>query len=266
MTSTSLLSELNLFPNREKDLRTVTRYSLYDTMWYRTNLWGHSRRVAWITECIAALAQRVFGDSFDADRAIALALVHDDGEIIFGDVQAGNKSKMSKEELAAVEQEERDALEQLALRYPKTLGNFNYKSLLLEAVDRDSLEALVVTWADKYDAFGEALHELYAGNMFWTKNVENEYGKIPLPTQYYDSFFTSFEEKFPMSKKLFAEKDPWFSVPETVNEIEIAKNHDEHTDTSIREAKGYQSYDQWIQLTLERGTKEDISNLYNRKE
>lgn len=266
MLTEQFLKELSLFSGREAGLRSVKRYSLYRTMWYRTDLWGHTRRVAWIVEELIPLAQKVFNESFDPAKAVALALVHDDAEIVFGDIQAGNKAKMSKEELAKVEQLERNAIEELIKKSPSQLGGYSYKELLLEAIGKTSLEYIVVSWADKYDAFCEALHELYAGNTLWTINVENEYGKIDLPTEYYIKYFRSFEQKFPQSKALLLEKHTWLTLPEEPNILSIVKEHTEHTEDSLKKSKNYYPYDQWIDLTLKRGNQEDVKNLYIRKE
>lgn len=261
-----LLEELHSFPEREKNLRAITRYSLYKTMWYRSNLWSHSRRVAWITEEIVPIASEVLGSSFDPQKAIAIALVHDDAEILFGDIQAGNKAKMSQDELNDIKKLEKDAVQQLSLTYPQNLGTYNYKSLLLEAAEKSSLEAMIVNWADKYDAFGEALHEIYSGNTLWTKNVENKYGKISLPTEYYINYFNSFEKQFPSIAPLLLQKNSWLSIPDDPRIENILTLSKEHTLTSLHEKKGYIPYDQWVDITLRYGTEEDISNLYIKKE
>lgn len=266
MNVPELLNELNFFQGRETGLRSVWRYSLYSKMWYRTNLWTHSRRVAWMVEEMIPTAQRVFGDSFDPKRAVALALVHDDAEILFGDIQAGNKAKMSNEELEKIKQQELDAINELASGYPAMIGGYSYKSLLLEAVEKKSNECVLLNWADKYDAFCEALHELYAGNVAWTVNVENEYGKIALPTEYYMDYFRSFQKKFPTSAELFLEGSSWLLVPQEPDLSLIIKSASLHTETSLVTPKGYTAYDQWVALTLREGTSEDRADLVIRKE
>ena len=235
-------------------------------MWYRSNLWSHSRRVAWITEEIVSIASEVLSSSFDPQKAIAIALVHDDAEIVFGDIQAGNKAKMTQEELSEIKKLERDAIQQLSLTYPKNLSVYNYESLLLEAAEKSSLESMIVNWADKYDAFGEALHEIYSGNTLWTKNVENKYGKISLPTEYYINYFNKFDKQFPAITPLLLKKNLWLSIPVDPHIENILPISKEHTLASLHEHKGYAPYDQWVAITLRHGTEEDISNLYIKKE
>jgi len=266
MTSEQFLKELDSFQDRENGLRNVKRYSLYHTMWYRTDLWTHTRRVAWIVEELIILAKKVFRESFDPEKAIALALVHDDAEMIFGDIQAGNKAKMSEGQFKEVENLERNAIKDLAKKYPAQLGKYNYEELLLEAVDQTSLELMIVSWADKYDAFCEALHEIYAGNKLWTINVKNEYGKIDLPTEYYMKYFNSFDRKFPRSSELFPERSSWFIIPNEPKIFDIVNQNSIHTEESLKTKKDYYPYDQWIALTFNKGTEEDKKNLYINKE
>ena len=122
MSYEKIIAELHNFPDREKNLRSVTRYSLYHTVWYRTDLWTHSRRVGWIVEQLNPIAEKIFGENFDSEKAFALGMVHDDAETIFGDIQAGYKANMTKEELEEVGQLERNAIKTLASKSPKYIG------------------------------------------------------------------------------------------------------------------------------------------------
>jgi 5'-deoxynucleotidase YfbR-like HD superfamily hydrolase len=172
---------LATFPHREERLKEITRYSMFTVMLYRPNLWNHARHVSWLTREMEPHATAVFGGAYNSDKAFAIALVHDDAEMITGDIQAGNKSKMSQAELARIDQQEQEAIDELASRSPKNVGPFLYRDLLQEALDRTSLEAQVGMFADKLDAFGETLHEIYAGNPYFVREIVNEYGVIPTP-------------------------------------------------------------------------------------
>ena len=66
----------------------ITRFSLYKVMFYRSNLFNHAWHVAWLVDEIAPFAMKKF-PQFDSEKAQMLALVHDDAEIIIGDIQAG---------------------------------------------------------------------------------------------------------------------------------------------------------------------------------
>lgn len=185
------------FVGRDDDLRGVERYSNFSVMFYRSNLYTHSHRVAALVRKINPLAKKVLGDTYDPKKAEIIALVHDDAEIVFGDIQAGNKRKMTPAQLKEVKRAEQEAIKTIAKRFPLEVGGYNYKQLLKEYEEYSSLESQVVCYADKYDALGEALHEVYAGNNSFTTNIVNEYGLIPTPFEYYTEYFSSFSKKFP---------------------------------------------------------------------
>lgn len=209
----SVASQVDIFKNftgRESDLRSITRYDLYDVMLYRTNLYTHSHRVAALVRAMSMSADATFGESYDPRKAEILAYVHDDAEIIFGDVQAGNKSKMTPDQLAAVLAAEVQAIDGISARYPETIEKYVYRELLLETIDKNSIEAQLVCYADKYDAMGEAMHEVVAGNHSFATNVVNEYGTIPTPLEYYYNCFLTVFEKLPLLKPLQNTGDIFF--------------------------------------------------------
>lgn len=237
---------LNLFKdfhNRETKLRAITRYSSYPVMFYRTNLWTHSKRVAWITKAIAPGAQNVWSD-FNLEKAILMALCHDDQEIIMGDILAGNKAKMSAEQLAEVAKIEADAIDQITAQFPEKIGNYTYKELLTEIAEIKTPEAIVVKYADKMDGFGEGLHEVFANNPHFKTNLKNEYGVIPTPCEYYLDYFKKFTKNLPTSKT-------WLNTAkgDFMNTIEL---------DSI--------YNSWKELTLTQNDVEEKTNLLTQKE
>lgn len=85
-----------------------------------------------------------------------------------------------------------------------------YKSLLEEAENHTSPESVVVCYADKHGALGEALHEIHAGNHRFMTPIVNEYGAIPLPTEYYLQYLQGFVDKFPAANALV--KQPHHSL------------------------------------------------------
>src|SRR3989344_3516771 len=99
------------FYGREDELKKVIRYHKYVPMFYRTNLQMHSNRVLWLVEDLIPLAKKVYGSKFDIEKARTLAKVHDDAEVITGDVQLGHKLQMSSSELANVHSDEASAIE-----------------------------------------------------------------------------------------------------------------------------------------------------------
>jgi 5'-deoxynucleotidase YfbR-like HD superfamily hydrolase len=254
------------FVGREMDLRAVSRYSLYEIMLYRTNLWTHSHRVAALVRAINPVAVRVFGAAYDPRKAELMAHVHDDAEIIFGDIQAGNKSKMTAEQLQKIKAEEKRAIDVITKKLPKKVGGYSYSQLLTEMADHSSLEAQIVSYADKYDALGEALHEIFAGNHHFITRIENEYGQIPIPTEYYAKYFQDFADKFPATRQLLKQQHALFEPVENRDYSAVALVGKPHTERSIRELTPDPHYNNWRQLVLDNTNNEVRRDLYIQKE
>ena len=211
------MNNLSDFTDRERDLRHITRWSINPVMFFRSNLWDHARHVAWLVEEINPYAVQVFGSEYDPHKAQLLALVHDDAEIITGDVQAGNKLKMTTSQLQEIEAQEMAAIEKLAVRFPTNLGGYVYKELLIEALHKTSREAQVVMLADKLDAYGEVLHEIYAGNPYFVKSPVTEYGTIVPAYQFYLDYFAHFLKRYPTLTPLFQQKAWFFQQPQPLD-------------------------------------------------
>lgn len=254
------------FTGREDDLRSITRYSLYDVMFYRTNLLTHSERVAALVRAINPAAMRAFGADYDPKKAEIMAHVHDDAEIIFGDVQAGNKSRMTKEQLAAVHAAEKSAIDEIANRFPTSVGGYSYKQLLSETADKDTTEAQIVCYADKYDAMGEAMHEIYAGNQRFATNVVNEFGSIPTPLEYYADYFANVRRKLPRIGVLLDTAEAIFAPVEMPPFREIVQNGTPHTVESLKIPTQQIHYDNWLTVMLADSCEEVVHDLYAQKE
>lgn len=249
-------AELEKFAGRAADLQAVVRYHIYPVMMYRTNLLIHSRRVAWIMDELAPVAKRVFG-RYDARRARMMTLVHDDAEIVMGDVQAGNKGNMTKAQLAEVDEMEARAIDVITARFPKTVAGYNYRELQEEAAAHDTVESQVLQFADKFDAIGEALHEVFAGNTVFVTHITNQFGKIPTPVQYYLAWFKRYPDKFPQMKPLLESGEPMLQPMPDLDYTLVAHQGRRHTPGSFRSSSGYRPYDLWKQVTLKyAGTKE----------
>jgi 5'-deoxynucleotidase YfbR-like HD superfamily hydrolase len=251
---------------RDEDLRGVSRYSLYKVMLYRTNLYTHSHRVAALVRAMNPVAVSVFGAKYDPRKAELIAYVHDDAELVFGDVQAGNKSKMTAEQLQQVKEAEERAIQEIARRFPTNIDRYSYQQLLIEAADYSSLEAQVVCYADKYDALGEALHEVFAGNHHFTTNVVNEYGRIPTPPEYYAGYFGAYAGKFPEMRPLLGKPFAMFEpIPDRDYSL-IVREGKPHVAGSSAKSTDDLHYDTWRQIVWE-GTNDEVRrDLYVQKE
>ncbi|KKQ87896.1 MAG: hypothetical protein UT09_C0008G0001, partial [Parcubacteria group bacterium GW2011_GWF2_38_8] len=160
---------LHGFDGREEELGRIKRYIHEKTpvMYYRTTDIIHSRRVLWHLEEALSDIVLIYEKKFDVDFARTLALVHDDVEIITGDVQLRDKEKMTKKELESLAKREREAIPKIVEMYSAIANGYDYEVLLYAAKDKTRLEAQFVSFFDKFDGAGEAWHELWAGNNYF---------------------------------------------------------------------------------------------------
>lgn len=253
-------------PSRRADaLRQVTRYRLFKIMYYRTNLLTHSRRVSWHVRALLPYLLGVFGKRFDADRAVAIALVHDDHEIVLGDVQLANKLRMTPAQLVKLDQVERRAIATTAGRFPDRLKSWRYEDLLLEKLAMKTLESQIVTYLDKFEAFGEALHELFAGNRCFAAQPTNHLGTHPIPTQVYASVFSDYPQRYPATAPAFAaRKQPFHSLAIDANAV--AERGQPHTLADLAAPSGYPPYDYWRRVLIEYANEHELANLTRQKE
>jgi 5'-deoxynucleotidase YfbR-like HD superfamily hydrolase len=250
-------------PEREQRLKEIFRFSLFKTALYRANLWEHEHRVSWLVEELAPLLASHL--TFDAEKARTLALVHDDPELITGDVQAGRKAQMTKEQLAELDRAEEAAIAKIAEEYPKEINGFNYRELLLMALRKDTPEAQVVSYADKLDAYCESVHESLAGNYtIFTSMI------------FYGRFFAQVRARLPILASAFdaAVKspliDPFIVSPPDGVEITVddyRRFFGPYTEEAIKTDTGYfPFYDAWKQIVLAKGGEEGKSWLLTQRE
>ena len=250
-----------LYPGRRAKLEKIVRYHAFDTMLYRTNDWIHSLRVRWLVEELLPITKSHF-KRFNAERAITIALVHDDAETITGDVLAGHKAVMSKRALLKVHNAERRAISLLGKRHSiKVGGVYPYGELLSEIFEKKTVEAQLVSYADKMDGYCESLHELYAGNFSLLRSAI-----------FYTNIFAHADEKFPKLKPMLGDKrSPFTDLRSFLREHSIKGSKYAHfgkpfTARSLRLPSQFPFYDRWRAITLERGGKEGLDALVKQKE
>ena len=119
------------FSGRREALERIKRFCdpVTPVMFYRTTVFSHAKRVQWLVEDIIARAKEIH-PAFDGEFARALALVHDDIEIVIGDVQLSRKELMSSQAYAALVDAEKHAGEVLAKRWPHQVNGYAYNELL----------------------------------------------------------------------------------------------------------------------------------------
>ena len=223
----------------------------------------HGHRLMWMIEDIAKEVQTVF-PSFDKTRAQLMALIHDDLEIVMGDVQLNDKLAMTPEEKHALDQTENAAMNEIASRFPEYIGQYTYKELLTQynQIDIHDVEAIVVKYCDKMDGYCEALHELHAGNsMFATPLHTNT-----IPTDVYPSILQSFEKTFPLFAKVRNLSHPLFSFPQSIDVSDTVAHGFLHSPSSIQKTTGVTHYDTWRDITQKYGGDWGVEMLVELRE
>ncbi len=249
------------FPReREQKLKSIKRYSMFDVFYYRSNLWHHSIRVSLLVNEFSEIVKNNL-PKLDLEKAKILALIHDDAEMITGDIQLGHKQQMTEAQLKEVENDEKKAIEQLATTYPKEIGGYNYRELLYSALTKDSLEAQLVGCADKLDAYCESLHEVLGGNISALRAVTN-----------YVRVLKDLKEKFPDLKPIFKEKNLIFTTTDfytdswRVHKENYSHLGKPHTSETIRKETEFVLYNMWKNLVINNLGDEGINILITKKE
>ncbi|MDO8551123.1 MAG: HD domain-containing protein [bacterium] len=245
---------LKNFSGRKHDLEQIKRYSMFPVMYYRTNLYLHSLRVSWLIDELEPIAVKTWR-KFKSNLAKTLSLVHDDAEIITGDIQLGHKLEMSAEQLARVVMEEEKAIKTLSIRFPPKINCLSYKTLLIHALKKDCLEAQLVSLADKLDAYGESMHELFAGNKDFITPCTN-----------YIKILKSFPEKYPQLKNFFKHKHPFLSPSPNFDLFETALKGHYHTPQSIKKLTICPRYNLWKEVSIKKLGKKGVAVLTNKNE
>ena len=249
------------FSGREDELRRIKRFATFTRFCYRSDLWEHERRVYILVRDLSPIARRTL-QKFNAKKAQTLALVHDDTEIITGDVNLAEKRRMTKAALKKVAENETEAIEVLAGRFPKTINGFSYKKLLYHALHKDCIEAQVVSYADKVDAMCEAAHEVYGGNILALE-----------PLLFYPRILGRFTDTFPRLAPFLAYADSpltnfdWNITMEDITDGRRVRHFNKpHSKKSIREKTIFSPYNRWRELILAHLGKEGERFLTTRRD
>lgn len=236
--------------DRDEQLKQVIRYydqdHRFEIMFYRSNLFGHTRRVVAIHKVLIPTL-KLFYENYDEDLALAISLVHDDPEIDSGDRSLQLKLQMGEDAKRAALLEEIEHIKKFARNYPKKIGKYNYIDLLEHAAFKNIREAQSHSFADKHDGKHEAIHEVLAGNVVFLEPIIN----------YYQETFAKRNEKFPLMKEIFSSDIikglPFFEFP-VINLMSLFKNGKigprPHNEETISIKTGIPSYEAWKAVTL----------------
>lgn len=253
--------DLSAFPpEREAGLRAIKRYNMFDLVYYRPTVWEHCQRVMWMLEELSPHI-RTFLD-VDVEKMRAMALIHDDAEMITGDIPAGYKARMSEQELKKLDDDEFAAIETLSAKYPSTVHGYEYKTLAREMVDYATVESQLVSLADKLDARCESYHEILAGNLM-----------LITSTGFYISILQRYGEKFPAldpflrskAHPLIQEIGP-LPPDGKVHAADFGTFDRPYTRASLDIPTRIPFYDAWRKLVAERAGEEGIRWLIEQRE
>jgi 5'-deoxynucleotidase len=174
-------------------MKFIKRWGLMHNT-YPENIQEHSLRVAMIAHALAIIRNRVFGGAVNPERTAVLALYHDAGEVLTGDLPAPVKY-FNPEIKAAYKAIEVAAASKLFNMLPDAL-KADYRPLFI-ADDADGVHRDLVTAADKLCAYLKCIEEIGAGNPAFSKaekalRASVEGLELPEVRYFLDTFIPSF--------------------------------------------------------------------------
>jgi len=129
------------------------------------NIQEHSLQAAMIAHALAVIKNKLFGGNVDAERVMALAVYHEVGEVITGDLATPIKY-FNPEIKNAYKEIERVAEDKLLRMLPDELRG-EFEPLVKQRED-DEVHAIVKA-ADKICAYLKCVEEMSAGNSEFAK-------------------------------------------------------------------------------------------------
>lgn len=147
-------------------LKYIERWSLMRNV-SKENVLEHTAQVAQLAHCLALINNKVFGGVADANKAAVIALYHETGEVITGDLPTPVKY-FNEDTKNAYKGLEKVANEKLLAMLPSFLqGEF---SAIVNC--GEGLEYRLVKAADKLAAYIKCLEEVKSGNNEFTKALK----------------------------------------------------------------------------------------------
>jgi 5'-deoxynucleotidase len=161
------------------------------------NIQEHSLQVAQIAHGLALISNVYYGGKFDPERIMALAVFHEVGEVITGDIATPikywnpdvNKAFKSMEEIAK---------KKLYDMLPCQLKEKYYSYFFYQESDQENWK--VVKAADKICAYLKCVEELKTGNgefLKAEKSIKAEINRMELPAVKY--FMNNFVPSFSLT-------------------------------------------------------------------
>jgi len=161
------------------------------------NIQEHSLQAAMIAHALAVIKNRLFNGSVDTQRVMALAVYHEAGEVITGDLATPIKY-FSPEIKTAYKEIESIAEQKLVSMLPKAVRD-DFEALILHR-EQDAEAYALVKAADKICAYLKCVEELSAGNTEFTKakkTIEKAISRMDRPEVKY--FMATFVPSFSLT-------------------------------------------------------------------
>ena len=176
-------------------MRWIKRWGLMKNT-AEENIMEHSWQVAAVAHALAQIENDVYGGRADVDRIIKLALYHELGEVITGDLATPVKY-YNPEVKTAFAQLEDVACAKILGMLPAELQD-SYRPYV--CIAHDDPDYVYVKAADKICAYLKCVEELKWGNREFTKaeaTIKNELAKVELRAVKY--FMENFVESFSLT-------------------------------------------------------------------
>lgn len=237
---------LSVFPpQREERLKKIKRYRVWGTFFYRSSVWNHTLRLAVMVRHVAPIAGSILFP-FDKKKALAIALVHDDAEMVTGDVTVEERDCMTASQREELDRQELTAIEVLAREYPRKFMGYDYQRLLHSAARHDCLEAIVVHWLDKVEAYCEMMHDLLAGNILVLRGVVAYAHRLMVLKSTYPDMAILFQRGNSPLLHIDLRRERF-----DYNLSDYAHLNQPHTPMSIRKETDFLFYDLWKKLLID---------------
>ena len=174
-------------------MKFIRRWGLMHNT-YPENIQEHSLRVAMVAHALAVIRNKLFAGNVNAERTAVLAVYHDAGEVLTGDLPAPVKY-FNPEIKNAYKEIETAAARRLLNMIPEALKADYQRLFFIEAADREARE--LVKAADKLCAYLKCLEEIGAGNQEFAKaekalRASVEELDLPEVRYFLDTFVPSF--------------------------------------------------------------------------
>ena len=182
-------------------MKHIKRWSLMRST-EEENIAEHSAQVAQIAHAMAIIKNRLFGGNVNPDRVTTLALYHETGEVLTGDLPTPIKYYNPKIR-SAYKEIEAIANEKLLSMIPPELRE-DYEEIVLQ--NEDSYEHILVKAADKISAYAKCIEEMKSGNREFAK-AELSLKKEVEAFYVYDEVKYFCEKFLPSFKKTLDELD-----------------------------------------------------------